>query len=518
MKLQVLNETEERAQVAFNLDGKFFVVDFNDETELASVLDVRSQMLGEFRDPKPDGELNFTIKIDNRLIDWCVKRGFCPNPGGDTKPLGLNVYYSVNKFELTTCEVAGEATPQNTQFVLSLIRVFKNQKPILIPGTFLPKTGAIIQDNQIWYEAPHIGMDVDGKMDYLVNLVETVDGMLRKSDPRLNNYVKPHTGPYILASNAIKVLTLEGTKIFDKTRVTGIVKTTKGEFIKDAKTAVDLGYQKNSDGVYFIGRDEINDKVIPWKPATSNVGLGGYHSSGARFDMTTGDDWAIGLEVEKIDPVIKRGLSYKQLQSTYGWTVETDSSLGSEGFELISPRLPLYNTRVLSNHFESLRPIIDADFTDKCGGHIHMSTTRMSNTELFDMLSGYFPLLFAMYPERAANSYSQAFSKNEMKKSGHRQAISITNYGTVEFRIFPAVASVETIQRRLDLLRFFTTNLGMTYAQVAENLSDKGHLFDLLRGHYGRIDYNNILDRLVYYTELFEREQININYTKLETL
>jgi len=179
-----------------------------------------------------------------------------------------------------------------------------------------------------------------------------------------------------------------------------------------------------------------------------------YHSM-ERKDKSTSEGWLCGIEIEKEDGVVE--YDNEKIYRRWGWCLEEDGSLDEEtGFEAVSPIFSLFDRETIDKHLTELSYIVNAEYTSACGGHIHISHTDIPNDKVFDMLSPYFPLLFAMYPSRIGGSYSEAMPKEHMKAAGKYASVALQNT-TVEIRIFPSPRSVKTLQWRLDLIRIMVS-------------------------------------------------------------
>jgi hypothetical protein len=203
-----------------------------------------------------------------------------------------------------------------------------------------------------------------------------------------------------------------------------------------------------------------------------------------------------GIEIEKEDMEVLRSLDAHDIyRKTGGWIVERDGSLDEEsGFELISPILPLDEESV-KKEFEAypeLRKMIDSKYsTSRCGGHIHLSDRRRNPNVLFDALSGYYPLLYAMYPTRArSGKYCHAQPKDAYPhgrvQGGNKGAIRKTEH-TLEIRIFPSPKSLSVLLTRIRLLKFMMENPEPDFNDVLGKLLDENSkLYQLMRTFYGK--------------------------------
>lgn len=188
-----------------------------------------------------------------------------------------------------------------------------------------------------------------------------------------------------------------------------------------------------------------------------------YHSDTAvrYFDINLSSKsiFNLGFEIEKEDLFVKESIYLDDFKSQTNdfWRKEKDGSLDNDsGFELISPVFPLDKDLIIdyikNNHI--LLEHVNADFSSNCGGHIHLSMKHFTGEELFGHISCFMPLLYALYPARAKNTYTQSKPKNQMQKSSDKyQAVKIWS-NRIEIRIFPAVKNIDNLAFRIDLIQY----------------------------------------------------------------
>lgn len=194
-----------------------------------------------------------------------------------------------------------------------------------------------------------------------------------------------------------------------------------------------------------------------------------------------------GFECEKVDNIALGGAQTQKLYDM-GYRLEADSSLGSNaGYELISP---VYNLHYLKAFLaDMVRPelkrMIDGDFTERCGGHMTLSAKGMTSREVFEGVIGFLPLIYALYPNRAANSYCVAKDKAILATNPDKYSSIYVRNSYIEFRIFPAIKSTKNLYWRVRLLRVMIENFGASEKQVIEMMLDKkSTLHKLLREIY----------------------------------
>lgn len=233
-------------------------------------------------------------------------------------------------------------------------------------------------------------------------------------------------------------------------------------------------------------------------------GILDYHSHLGRQDESNGSRLKVGIEIEKEDFDIRDNLNCRAILRDTGWVVERDSSLGTEGFEMVSPIYPM-NIEKIRESIAPLEKEINCKTTTRCGGHIHVSDTERTPHEILLDIRGYLPLLYGLYPYRATNEYCEAKETPEYIQQGHRQAVNITDK-TLEFRIFPAVKNLEQLMFRLRLVEYMLKNKETDVIKVGEALLDENsELHKLLRQRISKknlkvkakafIDFTNYLDR-----------------------
>lgn len=151
---------------------------------------------------------------------------------------------------------------------------------------------------------------------------------------------------------------------------------------------------------------------------------------------------------------------------------------------------------------------VNASTSKKCGGHVHLSHRNLSGSELYDTISGYFPIILAMYRGRIRNSYSPAGSKDDMKRSG-RMAINVKS-DRIEIRVFSAIKSVDQLRFRLKLLQFICSKPTEDFKTAVENI--RNGYKKIFSSIYDRAQFNGMLERAKVYSVDFEfttSEEIN---------
>ena len=246
------------------------------------------------------------------------------------------------------------------------------------------------------------------------------------------------------------------------------------------------------DGRYYHADDE--GEYVFWNERTDEYQcqpLGeerchDYHSGFRRNRLSDNTVWTIGFEVEKEDEYPMDAHDLYDVDDT-GWCREEDGSLGSDGFELVSPVYDLFQNRMDNDIAESkiLRDHIDAEYTSSCGGHINFGKRGITGEELFDQIQAFIPLFVTIWRHRLGNHYSQMKRKpDDYKRAGKYSAIHVKG-SYLEIRVPPAVKNVTNLMWRRDLMRIVASNCGVKPLQVITMmLSSKSALGQHLRKVY----------------------------------
>lgn len=177
------------------------------------------------------------------------------------------------------------------------------------------------------------------------------------------------------------------------------------------------------------------------------------------YDASAKSIFNVGFEIEKEDLSVKESIYLDDFKDETGdiWRKEKDGSLNNDsGFELISPVFPLSKDLIIDyiKNNQILLEHINADYSSNCGGHIHLSMKHFTGEELFSHISCFMPLLYALYPARAKNTYTESKPKNVMQKSSDKyQAVKIWS-NRIEIRIFPAVKNIDNLAFRIELINY----------------------------------------------------------------
>lgn len=185
--------------------------------------------------------------------------------------------------------------------------------------------------------------------------------------------------------------------------------------------------------------------------------------------------YSIGLEVEKEDRKAKVSIDADALYEDLGWCKETDGSLDDKtGFEAVSPVYSLFGKQMMKDlQDERIRTILNASYSNSCGGHINLSSDTFKPRELFEGLSAFLPLLYCLYENRIHEHYCQAKKKSEMSAKADKYSAVYLRENRIEFRIFPAVRSVDNFLWRVELIRIMVKNINATELQVFKMMWNK---------------------------------------------
>lgn len=185
----------------------------------------------------------------------------------------------------------------------------------------------------------------------------------------------------------------------------------------------------------------------------------GYHDSDicqSPVTFTKAPQYYVGLEIEKEDMDVLTSICIEDFEDMCpDWRKEHDGSLdSSSGYELVSPPLELCPDKILE-HISANQTLVDhinAEYSSRCGGHIHLSEEGLDGKSLFKKIKGYVPLLHAMYPNRVEQRYCKAKSCDDLVRGYEKhQSVNVMN-DRIEIRIFSAVRDMTNMHWRLRLL------------------------------------------------------------------
>lgn len=246
------------------------------------------------------------------------------------------------------------------------------------------------------------------------------------------------------------------------------------------------GYSAHTDDL--IWDDDINDYSCPdCYNEEHNSRTYPYHSGLGRGNNSYGYRYRVGVELEREDEDFLDKLDKDDFLNKYGWVIERDASLGDDGFEAISPILPLKIgslEKELSK--KDLKELTRADYSHSCGGHITISDRKRTPDEIIDDIAGYLPILYAMFPHRTPNDYCYVLNKDGYKtRGGH---IALNKRGDykgdgLEIRLFDAPKDEKDLINRFRFVLYILQHKARTIEQGLEELSDSDKLGKIVKYH-----------------------------------
>jgi hypothetical protein len=281
-------------------------------------------------------------------------------------------------------------------------------------------------------------------------------------------------------------------------------------------------YYMSMDVVHGMGMETDSDGYV-CQPQKYRADYGHFSD----VDKSDGAVCTFGIEVEKEDEDAMESATAQALYDSYGWAKERDGSLCSDkGFEFVSP---IYSLTDLKKFKEDIAvPIIkqhlDADYDrDSCGGHITVSHKDYTSDELFEGMTGSFPLIYALYPFRTSQSYCQAKSKREMGYSPTKySSFYQKNSRLLEFRIFPAFRSADNALWRIELIQILIKNINKSESEWLSMIVNRKsiihrHLAKMYAKH-GKSPDTGIMDlvsRFVKYSKVYNHVNLNAQYARI---
>lgn len=264
----------------------------------------------------------------------------------------------------------------------------------------------------------------------------------------------------------------------------------------DMRYCVDIDEHLPDDFCYWC--DETEEYFADEANANKG-GLKQYHQSQIE-DKSANAKIKIGFEVEKEDSNFKEFNNIRAID----WDAERDGSLNSNGFELVSAIYNLEDLTQFKQDTEQIKDYLNADSSKNCGGHINVSIKDKTNKEVFNLIRGYVPLIYAMYFGRLDNRFATAKKIDELGQYNRYDAFNFTKqYGILEFRIFSAVKTREQLIWRAELIALMFKHHRKGSASVLKMLFTdspiKAHLLKI----YNPIKYEALIDRVIRYTDIY---------------
>jgi hypothetical protein len=184
------------------------------------------------------------------------------------------------------------------------------------------------------------------------------------------------------------------------------------------------------------------------------------------------DEWLLGVEIEKDDSdMCSEGVAYQMLQET-GWCKERDGSLGSYGYEMVSPILPLFDNNRILEATKGVERFLNGKVSSKCGGHMNISNKHMSVDDLMKNFKPLMPFFYALYPKRTIVNYSQAKKWRDIISSRNTKYSALFKKSNcVELRIPHGCRNVKTLMWRVELMQILLSDIGNNFNQYMMKLS-----------------------------------------------
>jgi len=274
-----------------------------------------------------------------------------------------------------------------------------------------------------------------------------------------------------------------------------------GVYFSSSSAAEDHGYYYSERKDCWMHEDD--------QPECVEDCNAGYHHLSRKIRFNDSAEFTIGFEIEKEDDDAGM-IHYQKLYNETGWCKENDSSLNDDGYELVSPAFNLQTDDLDReiNASADLQALINADFSNSCGGHINVGSPKYSTEQLFEGLSGFFPLLYALYDGRLDRDYCKAKKKHRYYDKDKYSSVYIRDK-VVEFRIFSAVSSVNNLLWRRDLIRIMCENFNKSEVDVLRMMVDsRSKLYKHLRKVYNQDKLIDKIESFVLYCDQFNNKKL----------
>ena len=258
-------------------------------------------------------------------------------------------------------------------------------------------------------------------------------------------------------------------------------------------------------------RSEAHSLLASEAPYESGS-LYGYHSCSTVWHTRPNAIWRIGIEAEKEDydaqGIAVRYQGDRQEFLPYKWRAERDGSLGSGGFELISPVYNLQSPDLIQHIYDPvLGYLLNANTSIRCGGHITISKRDTTGAEVFAMLEPFVPLLYALYPKRAKTRGYASFVDKDMSKENKYCAFHIKSE-CVEIRLFSGIKNTVQLAWRIELLNIIVRMMPLDYtaSNVYSNLLNSS---SVLHRHLAKVYPKKMGEKIMLthaYTKAYVKE------------
>jgi hypothetical protein len=247
--------------------------------------------------------------------------------------------------------------------------------------------------------------------------------------------------------------------------------------------------------------------------------LCGYGDAPTR-DHSDGAKVKFGIEVEKEDRDVLESIYHDTLFDDTDWAKECDGSLDkSEGYELVSPIYDLMNLTKFYKALEhdDIARHINACYSDSCGGHITISSDGYTASELYEGMTGFFPLIYGLYPKRTKKSYCEAKCKRHMAMSPTKYSAFYIKNGMLESRIFPAFRDVNNVKWRIELMQLVISNINASESEVLKMMVNRNsrlhkHLVKMYKASSRDVATSlmELCNRFVQYAQQYNHVNLNI--------
>lgn len=281
------------------------------------------------------------------------------------------------------------------------------------------------------------------------------------------------------------------------------------------------------DDTYYRTSGVANDRGLVWLDDDNCYGpepeeedyLCGYGEASHR-DHSDGAKVKFGIEVEKEDRDVLTSIYHHTLFDETDWAKERDGSLDSdEGYELVSPTYDLMNLTKFYKALEhdDIARHINGCYSDSCGGHITISVEGYTASELFEGMSGFFPLIYGLYPKRTKGTYCEAKCKRHMAMSPTKYSAFYIKNGMLESRIFPAFRDVNNVKWRIELMQLVISNINASESEVLKMMVNRNsklhkHLVKMYKASSRDVATSlmELCNRFVQYAQQYNHVNLNI--------
>jgi len=353
--------------------------------------------------------------------------------------------------------------------------------------------------------------------------IETVDGWVHVDEDVLEDVTEYHELPVLdtrrSAHDMVRLYNGDWAYRYDDDVYHGYVdhRSNTGYFYDRHDDRAEDG-----DGNYYRTSGVASDMGLSWLEHEGYWGhepewLCGYGDADHR-DFSDGAKVKFGIEVEKEDCDALESIRHNDLFHNTGWAKERDGSLNDDGYELVSPTYDLMN---LSKFYKALENSdvayhINGDYSDNCGGHITVSVEGYSASELYEGMSGFFPLIYGLYPKRTTQNYCKAKCKRNMAMSPEKYSAFYIKRNMLESRIFPAFRNVENVKWRIEFMQIVISNINASESEVLKMLVNRNsrlhkHIIKMYKASSRDVSTSlmALCDRFVQYAQQYNHVNLN---------